>query len=76
MNEYIIQDDYLCCPICLERYNNEKHKYPLCLKCGHTLCRSCAQLNTTTNKIKCPTLNIPHGSYSPGFEKNIYNLLI
>ena len=54
MNEYIIQDDYLCCPICLERYNNEKHKYPLCLKCGHTLCRSCAQLNTTTNKIKCP----------------------
>ena len=54
MNEHIIQDDYLCCPICLEEYINEKHKFPLCLKCGHTLCKSCAQLNTTTNKIKCP----------------------
>lgn len=46
--------DILSCPICFNTYDTDE-RVPLCLRCGHTVCGTCAEalIGRSSNK-KCP----------------------
>jgi DNA repair exonuclease SbcCD ATPase subunit len=42
------------CPVCQEKYNRKAH-LPLVLKCGHSVCKGCAQsIYRAKGKVECP----------------------
>jgi hypothetical protein len=53
MNDLNI-DELFCCPVCEEKYNLDNEKNPLCLECGHTLCKKCLNDIITRQILQCP----------------------
>ena len=43
----------MCCQICMNKFDHGD-RLPLCLKCGHTICKDCAKSLLKYRKIKCP----------------------
>jgi RING finger/CCCH-type zinc finger protein len=43
----------LSCQICMNGYDRG-HRLPLTLKCGHSLCKECADALIKKNNRKCP----------------------
>lgn len=52
--ENIIDEDFISCPICLEVYYSYENKLPLCIECGHTLCKKCLESLSIGDKLECP----------------------
>ena len=53
MNDLNI-DELFCCPVCEEKYDLDNEKNPLCLECGHTLCKKCLNDIITRQILQCP----------------------
>ena len=53
MNE-LNTDDILCCSVCEEKYKINDEKNPLCLGCGHTLCKKCLKGIINNHILQCP----------------------
>lgn len=47
-------DELLCCQVCQEKYKLNEEKNPLCLECGHSLCKQCLNNIITRQNLHCP----------------------
>ena len=47
-------DELLCCGVCQEKYGLNEEKNPLCLECGHSLCKQCLNNIITRQNLHCP----------------------
>ena len=47
-------DELLCCQVCQEKYKLNDEKIPLCLECGHSLCKQCLNDIITRQNLHCP----------------------
>ena len=47
-------DELLCCQVCQEKYKINDEKNPLCLECGHSLCKQCLNDIITRQNLHCP----------------------
>lgn len=60
----------LCCQICMQKFNRNLNM-PLCLKCGHTVCKACAKGLFNQARPKCPFDNsILDGRSADNLPKN------
>ena len=47
-------DELLCCQVCQEKYKLNDEKIPLCLECGHSLCKQCLNDIISRQNLHCP----------------------
>jgi hypothetical protein len=52
VNQYLDRD-ILTCPICCNEFNFQTY-LPICVSCGHTLCKGCVASLTKNNIFICP----------------------
>src|SRR4051812_38270674 len=75
INLYIDRDSF-CCPICCNEFNLDIFQ-PLCISCGHTLCKDCINKLSVNNIIVCPidkkkiNLSTGNNSIKNRFDNNI-----
>ena len=75
--EIVKTDSLLSCQICLQKFNTEI-RLPICLPCGHSVCRYCADSLIKAGKRKCPFDNKPfecRGVESLGKNFSLLDLL-
>ena len=67
--------ELLCCVICLENYDEEKH-VPRLLTCSHTVCESCIKDLITNDTLVCPECRKKHRAENKekSFPQNKYLL--
>lgn len=71
----IIDEDYISCPICLEVYYANENKIPLCLECGHTLCKKCLESLSKNQILECP-IDKRRINFSLSNQMKVENLII
>ena len=47
-----VGDRMVGCPVCLERYDSQR--LPICLPCGHSLCKPCSGNCLSATSVTCP----------------------